>query len=63
MTKRKRRASFWVWDCVCERCGHKWQSIGEKAPAKCSACKSKYWEHPRGTLKMGRPKKKPKKKA
>ncbi len=44
------------WRLVCERCGHEWKCIGDP-PESCAKCKSKYWDHPRGSLKMG-PKKK-----
>ena len=54
---------------TCERCGHggtpgckahgvvRWHVLGD-LPEGCACCSSKYWNHPRGTLKRGRPEKK-----
>lgn len=41
------------WRCRCERCGHIWRGLGKKPPQACAACKSRYWNVPRGTLKRG----------
>jgi Zn finger protein HypA/HybF involved in hydrogenase expression len=46
--------------CTCTRCSHVWESEGEKPPASCAGCKSKYWNVAPGTRPRGRP---PKKKA
>lgn len=55
-----RRFLRWVrekqWRLTCERCGHVWEVIGEP-PEACAKCRSKYWDHPPGTLKRGRPRK------
>jgi hypothetical protein len=52
-----KRIKVEVWACVCERCGHEWQSFGEELPMRCAAkpCKSPYWLAPVGAPR-GRPK-------
>lgn len=42
------------WALKCERCGHEWETIGDP-PVYCAGCHVKNWNHPRGTLKRGRP--------
>lgn len=35
-----------LWECVCERCGHKWASRVDN-PIRCAKCKTPYWNRPR----------------
>jgi len=35
-----------VYECTCERCGHKWITRTEESPVVCPKCKSPYWNKP-----------------
>jgi predicted Zn-ribbon and HTH transcriptional regulator len=48
---RVRKAT--VYDCTCERCGHKWLAF--KLPTACAKCKSRSWNVPEGSVPLGRP--------
>jgi tRNA(Ile2) C34 agmatinyltransferase TiaS len=48
------------WACTCDRCGHRWKSIGKAMPARCASCAQRTWNGP--PKRMGRPPKKKKKK-
>jgi hypothetical protein len=39
----------------CLRCDHWWLARTGEDPARCPACKRRYWDVPAGTLKPGRP--------
>jgi DNA-directed RNA polymerase subunit RPC12/RpoP len=58
MILQTKKREMTEYDVMCDRCGHRWQSIGEKPPVRCARCKSLGWNKPRGT--NGR-KKKPEK--
>ncbi len=36
-----------VWECTCERCGHRWIARNEKLPMTCARCRSPYWNRKR----------------
>jgi Zn finger protein HypA/HybF involved in hydrogenase expression len=36
-----------IYECGCERCGHKWITRSEDIPKVCPNCKSPYWDIPR----------------
>lgn len=36
-----------VYECQCERCGHKWITRSEELPIVCPNCKSPYWNKPK----------------
>lgn len=46
VTIRKRRKATWEWTCTCERCGHTWKAVGDKAPERCAGCKAAHWDRP-----------------
>ncbi len=35
-----------VYECQCERCGHKWITRSDELPIVCPKCKSPYWDKP-----------------
>lgn len=30
-------------DCICQRCGHRWDAVGPDAPSECAKCHSAAW--------------------
>jgi hypothetical protein len=40
----------------CLRCGSKWVRRVPGKPKRCAKCRSKYWNIPKGTRPIGRPK-------
>jgi rRNA maturation endonuclease Nob1 len=47
-----KRVSRKVWRCVCDLCGHPWDSLAENPPAVCPECGSRAWN---GVKRIGRP--------
>ena len=36
-----------IYECICERCEHKWITRSGEMPKVCPRCKSPYWDIPR----------------
>jgi len=44
-----------LFECGCERCGHKWFTRHTKVPKACPECNSPYWNKPRKPKKPKTP--------
>jgi hypothetical protein len=42
-----KRVMMEIWECVCERCGHRWKTKTSDLPKVCADCTSPYWNTPR----------------
>jgi len=36
-----------LFECKCERCGHKWITRNQEIPIVCPKCKNPYWDKPK----------------
>ena len=48
MAFTKREITTFLFECHCQRCDHKWESVGQEPPRVCAACKSSGWNRPEG---------------
>jgi hypothetical protein len=44
MTIKRKKVD--AWECTCERCGHRWTSVGADPPRACAGCKKTNWNTP-----------------
>lgn len=42
-----RRVTVQAWACTCRRCGHRWRTLDDLAPARCARCKDPRWTQPK----------------